>query len=307
MTVLVIGGSGFIGRRVVQALNEDNIQAISYDILNSNSVSDKTKSIQGDILELPAIERLLFENNLDGIIHLVGLPSIEYCQQNPQLSFQLNVLSVQNTLEAMRKTDTKRILFASSAAVYGAFKNEPAREIDTPRPNSIYGCHKHMAEESIRSYCSSYGLEYAILRLFNVYGGDPNGGKEVISTFLRRALKGESIVVRDPNKFRDFVHMNDIIHAFMKTLESGISNSTLNIGTGTKTYLRQIGEIMKEFFPKIHIDYESTPQDGTGLVADITSARNILEFAPLEPSRGIRDHISSFALVGQEIHAQSTV
>lgn len=290
---MVIGGSGFIGSRVLEVLTKNNVDVLSYDILNSYSVDEKVKWIRADILELPAIERLFFEYDVDAIIHLVGLPSIDYCEKNPHFSFQLNVLSVQNTLEAMRKTDIKKIVFASSAAVYGYSRKEPIKEMDPTNPNTIYGYHKLIAEEVIRSYSHSYGLNYIALRLFNVYGGNPSMSKDVVSIFARRALKKEPIVVKGPNKFRDFVHVNDVAEAFVKAITTKVSSTAVNVGTGTMITLREIAEIVKEYFQNLDVKYETVQDDGTGLVADITLARNIFNFSPKDPKQGIREYINS--------------
>jgi UDP-glucose 4-epimerase len=292
---MVIGGSGFIGGRVVEILTENNVHTLSYDILNSYPMDEKTRWIRADILELPAIERLFFEYDVEAIIHLVGVPSIGYCEKNPHFSFQLNVLSVQNALEAMRKTDAKKIVFASSAAVYGYSSENPVRETDLTNPTTIYGHHKFIAEEAIKAYCNSYGLNYAILRLFNVYGGDPHIGKDVISIFIRRALKGESILVEGPRKFRDFVHVNDVAQVFKEVVTSNVSKVTLNVGTGVMMTLQEIAEITRECFDDVNVKYEKAHDDGTGLLADVTLARKIFNFSPEDPKHGIREHIVSYA------------
>lgn len=292
MTTMVIGGSGFIGSRLVDALTKSNFNAISCDVISS--LNDKVKLIRADILELSAIERLFFEYDIETIIHLVGLPSIEYCEKNPQFSFQLNVASVQNTLEAMRKTDAKKIVFASSAAVYGYSSRKPVSESDPTNPSTIYGFHKLIAEEAIRSYSRSYGLNYVVLRLFNVYGGDPQLGKDVISIFVRRALKGEPIVVKGPKKFRDFVHVDDVIHAFTKAVETSASNMEVNVGVGTMITLGEIAETTKEYFPFADIKCEAVNDDGTGLLANITLARSIFNFSPKDPKQRIREYIASY-------------
>jgi len=295
MTVLIIGGSGFIGSRVVNVLANNNVSVLPYDIIRSYRLNEKAKWVQADILELSSIERLLFEYDVEAVIHLVGLPSIGYCERNPHFSFQLNVLSVQNALEAMRKTDIEKIIFASSAAVYGYSSRVPVRESDPKNPNTIYGYHKFIAEEVIRSYSNSYGLDYVILRLFNVYGGDPFLGKDVISIFIRRALKGQPIIVKGSRKFRDFVHVNDAARAFKEAVTRNISNQTINIGTGSMVTLQEIADIIQEYFPHTKVNYETVEDDGTGIVADITAARKFFEFDPKDPRQGIRDYIASYA------------
>lgn len=300
MTTMVIGGSGFIGSETLKVLVKSGIDTISYDLIQSNNVGESSKWIRGDILELASIERIFFEYQVDTILHLVGLPAIDSCEKNPRFSFLLNVMSVQNTLEAMRMADVKRIIFASSATVYGSQQKAPMKETNPVCPNTIYGYHKLIAEETIKSYSQAYGIEHVILRLFNVYGANPHLGKEVISIFIRKALKGESLTVKGPDKFRDFVHVCDVAQAFLKAdLDTRLSNATFNIGSGTKTTLGQVARIVQRHFPKIEIKEEPASDDGTGLRADISLAKKTLRFVPTEPKRGISEHVARY--VGRKL------
>jgi len=291
---MVIGGSGFIGSEVTKTLTKNGIDAISYDLIQS-STTGEGKWIRADILELASIERVLFEYDVDTIIHLVGLPAIEYCEKNPHFSFLLNVTSVQNALEAMRKADVKKIVFASSAAVYSPHSNEPVRETGVVAPSSIYGYHKLIAEEAIRSFNHSYGIDYVILRLFNVYGGNPYSGKDVISIFIRRAIRNEPLVVKGPKKFRDFVHVNDVAKAFLASLREEVCNEVINIGTGEKTTLGDVAQYVKEYFNNAKVIEEQTADDGTGLYADISKAKSVLKFEPISSREGIRSHIAKYS------------
>lgn len=301
MTIMIIGGSGFIGSKVVKILTRgcansigDNI--ICCDIIQPSTI-DEGEWIRANILELASIERILFEYNVETIIHLVGLPEIGYCERNPHFSFLLNVVSVQNTLEAMRKADVKKIIFSSSAAVYGNYLNKPVKEDDTTAPNTIYGYHKLMAEQAIMSYGKSYGMHFVIFRLFNVYGGDPHIGKDVISIFIRNAIRNKPIVVRGPRKFRDFVHVDDVARAFMSAiLKEDICNEIINIGSGDKVTIGDIAQCIKEYFPKVNVVEEKTIDDGTGIYADISKAIALLRFDPLKPGNGIREHIAKYSV-----------
>jgi len=303
MTVLVFGGSGFIGSRVVKCLARNNVETLSYDIIVSNLIEENVKWVRADILELSSIERLFFEYDVDTVIHLVGLPAIGYCEKNPHFSFLLNALSIQNTLEAMRKADIEKLVFASSAAVYGYNSKTPVKETSPTKPSTIYGYHKLIAEQMIKSYHDSYGLNYVILRLFNVYGGDPRVGKDVISIFIRNALKREPIVVKGPKKYRDFVHVNDVVDAFMKAVLEDISNVTINIGTGTMMTLQQLADIVKECFPDVEVKYEIPLDDGTGIIADITLAKKVLDFSPRNPKQGIYEYVVSYSPKKEELEA----
>ncbi len=269
MAVLVIGGSGFIGSVVVQSLSRKGVEAIGYDLIHTNSADFQKNWIRADILDIQSIERIFFEYNIDSIVHLVGLPAIDLCQKNPHFSFLLNVMSVQNTLEAMRMADIPRIVFASSATVYGNHSDKPLKETDKTHPTTIYGWHKLMAENAIQAFGDAYGIKSTILRLFNVYGGDPKLGKEVISIFINRGLRGEPLVVKGPEKYRDFVHIEDVAEAFAKSVTGNNNKSiTMNIGTGTH---------------------------GTGLNANVGVAKEALEFSARSPKTGIPKHIKKYA------------
>jgi UDP-glucose 4-epimerase len=292
--ILVTGSSGFIGRKVIEHLMRNGSKTLSLDVVRSSS-NGKVNFLLADILDLPAIDRILFENDCETIIHLVGLPHIGSCEKDPYLSFQLNVLSVQNVLEAMRKNDTKKIVFASSAAVYGYSSVTPVKESDRSNPSTIYGYHKLIAEEIIRSYCASYGLSYVILRLFNVYGGDPHSGKDVISLFIKSALRGESIVVKGLKKFRDFIHVDDVAEAFGKAATGNVVNEVVNIGTGKTMTLNEVAEITRKAFPSITAKYIKADDDGTGLLADVKLMKRELCVSPRDPREGIWAHMLNYS------------
>src|SRR5215467_11665286 len=241
MAILVVGGSGFIGSVVSRSLSQKGLEPVGYDLIHASSADSQKNWIRADILDMQSIERVFFDYNIDSIVHLVGLPAIDQCQKNPHFSFLLNVMSVQNTLEAMRMADIPKIVFASSATVYGSYSDKPLRETDETHPGTIYGWHKLIAEEAIRSYSEAYGIKSVILRLFNVYGGDPKLGKEVLSIFINRGLQGENLTVKGPEKFRDFVHVEDIADVFAKAVTHADNESLLlNVGSGTRTTLKQL-------------------------------------------------------------------
>ncbi len=141
-----------------------------------------------------------------------------------------------------------------------------------------------------------YGIKSTILRLFNVYGGDPKLGKEVISIFINRGLRGEPLVVKGPEKYRDFVHIEDVAEAFSKSVTGNNNNSiTMNIGTGTRTTLKQLALMVNSRFPNSKIVVEMSADDGTGLNANVGVAKEALEFSARSPKTGIPKHIKKYA------------
>ena len=289
----------------MRALAQKNIEAVGYDLIHTDAAGPQSNWIRSDILEMQSIERVFFDYDIDAIVHLVGLPAIDYCQKNPHFSFLLNVMSVQNTLEAMRLADIKKIVFASSATVYGSNSAKPLTEKAETTPTTVYGWHKLIAEESIRSYIEAYGVKGTILRLFNVYGGDPKLGKEIISIFIKRALQDQPLTVKGAEKFRDFVHIDDVAEAVTRSVSDNRNDGmTLNIGTGTKTTLKQVALIVNSCFPKTKVIVEDAQDDGTGLVANVRAAKEALGFVARSSKVGISDHVKQYASL-QRVESQS--
>jgi len=285
MSILVTGGAGFIGSHIVRTLKQNGRNVIVLDRVNYNY--HDVASIITDVNDLDRLNKIFKSYDFPTVIHLVGLPSIGECEENPQLSFKLNTMSVQNVLEAMRMADVDRIIFASSACVYGYYAKEKVSEKDPPRPDTVYGLHKLFSEELIKMYHAKYGIDFVILRPFNVYGANPKNGKDVISIFIKRMLDGKPLIVKGPNKFRDFIYIDDVAHAFCEACFNNFSNVTVNLGSGIKTSLHQLASIFKSLRSDVEIIEEVTPDDGTGLYADITLAREMFNFTPTALKDGI--------------------
>jgi UDP-glucose 4-epimerase len=291
VSIMVVGGSGFIGSRLVRRLTDARKSVVSYDLVQDSSTKEDLKAVRADILDLYPLDRMFFDHAIEYVIHLVGLPVVAYCERNPHLSYLLNVASVQTTLEAMRKADVKRLVFASTAAVYRPTTGAPASEDGEVEPTGIYGRHKLMAEQAIHAYASSYGLEAVILRLFNVYGGDPSLGNDALSVYMRNAANGEKLVVKGPSKFRDFIHIDDVCSVLMDVATKRMDGNTINIGTGERTTLLQLANFVKQNFQDSVVQIERVEDDGQGLVADIRLAKSLLAFEPRPSSSGILTHV----------------
>lgn len=295
MSTLILGGSGFVGSRVVKEFAKSGSDILSYDVVQSDLSGTNARFIKADLLEPLALERVFFENHVETVVHVVGLPDIAQCEKDPQLSFNLNVLSLQNTLEPMRKADVDFVIFTSSAAVYGYTSPTPVTESDPLSPNTVYGYHKLIGEKMVESYAKSYGLKYAVLRLFNVYGADPSAGKDVLSIFIRRALNHQPMVLKGPKKFRDFVHVDDVVSTISKVAALRPSSATFNIGTGTKVSLDLITDSIKRNFKDAQVTLEPVPDDGSGIYADISRLKSAVDVNFRDSAQGIEKHISGFA------------
>lgn len=294
MSILVLGGSGFIGRKAVEEFANTGTNVVAYDVVQSEVPENNVSFVKADILDPLSLGTVFFENHIDAVVHLIGLPDITQCEKDPQLSFYLNVLSLQNALETMRKFDVDFITFASSAAAYGYTSNDPVSESQTRTPNTIYGCHKLIGEEMIKSYAESYGLKYAILRFFNVYGADPAVGKDVISIFIRRALNHQPIVVKGPKKFRDFIHVDSVAYIVRQIVSLRPSSCVLNVGTGLPVTLETLANIVSENFEGLVVTFERDKDDGTGIVADAHELASMLDIRFSNSTDRIEKHVKRF-------------
>jgi len=276
-TILITGGSGFVGSHMVKKFAEEKNQVLVFDILKPHYPIGKNEEyIKGDIFDQESVQQAV--NRADVIIHLVGLADSGIAQKNPQKSFLLNVVSLQKVLEAARIAGNKKIVFPSSAAIYGITEDLPIKESFPPQPTNIYSWHKVLCERMIQSYQKNYGINYVILRFFNVYG---KGNEGVIGIFIDKAKKGEVIESFGPFQYRDFIYAGDVAEAVYRAVayEKSI-NRIINIGSGKGIQIRDILNMVCEIFP--NAKWEEKPANFTmyDSIADITLARILLDFEP---------------------------
>ena len=272
--VLITGASGFIGQSIVKKFKKMDQEVFIYDL--EKPLITPRKYIKGDIFDFEKLKEAVNEH--DVIIHLVGLPQAGIAQKEPAKSFRLNVMSLQNVLEACRSCGSKKLLFPSSAAVYGITEELPIKEHLFPNPTNIYSWHKYICEEMVRAYHCNFGLEYVILRLFNVYG---KGCKGVINTFLEIAAKGKTIESFGPYQYRDFVYAGDVAEAFYKSaMYEKAKNKTINIGSGKGTQIKEILDLVQEIYPSTKRVYKKREFVMYDSIADITLAKILLDYKP---------------------------
>lgn len=272
--VLITGASGFIGQSIVKRFRAAHHEVCVYDI-EKPSIAPR-KYIKGDIFDFEKLKDALKEHNV--IIHLVGLPDAGTAQKEPTKSFRLNVTSLQNVLEACRPYSNKKLLFPSSAAVYGITEQLPIKEHLPPNPTNIYSWHKYICEKMIRAYHANFGLEYVILRLFNVYG---KGCKGVINVFLKAAARGKTIKSYGPYQYRDFVYAGDIAEAFYKSaMYEKAKNKIINIGSGKGTQIKEILDLVQKIYPTTKWVHQKMEFDMYDSIADITLAKILLDYKP---------------------------
>jgi len=289
--ILVTGGSGFIGSHIVESLAKTpEPKIVVYDVNANEKTAGNVVNIRGDVFDSEKLLAVMRREEVSHVVHMVGLASIPACTKDPDRSFRLNVSSVHSVLEAMRINDAKKLVFPSTAAVYGDVAEPKVDEALRPKPTSIYGCHKLAAELLIRGYAKDYGIDTTILRIFNVYG-DFLTEQGVISTFMRRAMEGKPLIVNGGEQLRDFIHLNSVVEAFTQSLGNAAAyNKIINVGSGLGISINQIAEMVREVFPNTEVVY-GTPQNGEySIYADISKMRNLLGCEAMDP----RLHIPKF-------------
>lgn len=271
--VLITGGSGFIGQHLVKKFIENDQEVYVYDS-QPPSISDKT--IIGDIFDSEKLKDAV--KGCDVIVHFAGLADTGIAQREPGKSFELNIESLQSVLEACRLCGEKKLIFPSSAAVYGIVEDLPIKESFPLKPTNIYSWHKYLCEKLIRAYHDNFGINFVILRLFNVYG---EGNKGVIGLFVEKAQKGEVIESFGPYQYRDFIYAGDVAEALYKAaIYEKANNRVINIGSGEGTQIRDILDLVCEIFSQAKWVEKKADFEMYDSIADITLAKILLDFKP---------------------------
>lgn len=287
--ILITGGFGFIGSHIANTLTDMKDCGVTvFDIrAPNNHENPNIYFVQGDVFDTDELVKILRDREITSLIHMVGLASIPDCRKDPNLSFRLNLSSVHYILEAMRLCDVSRLIFPSTAAVYGVTNGPKVNENAIPKPHSVYGCHKLGAETLIRGYMQNYGLDATILRIFNVYG-DLNSEQGVTSLFIRGAMAGKPLVISGGEQLRDFVFLDDVMNAFVRSLKAAeVSQKTINVGSGVGISVKEIAEMVRQGFPAVEINYQSSNIGEYNVYADNSQLRTLLGFDPIDPRVGI--------------------
>ena len=292
MVYLITGGCGFIGSHVAEALVSGGNRVRIYDNLSSgyekniSSIKNKIELIKADIRDLSAITSAM--SGVDYVFHGAALVSVFDSVKHPLDNHDINITGTLNVLTAARDKGVKRLVFASSAAVYGNNPELPKREEMKPEPESPYGLAKVASEHYLSVFSKLYGLETVGLRFFNAYGPrqDPDSlYSGVISKFVKAVADGNPpAVFGDGKQTRDFVFVDDVVQASILAIHStGVGNGDVfNIGSGFQTSLIDLLEVLKELTGKpFDIEFhEPRAGDLKHSCADITLAGQKLLFSP---------------------------
>ncbi len=292
---LVTGGAGFIGSHLALTLAASGAHVRVFDDFSTgrreNLSGDSERAAAnievtaGDLRDAEAIT--LAARNVDVIFHEGAIASVPRSVAEPETTLDVNVKGTLNVLEAARRAGVRRVVIASSSAIYGDTPTLPLSERMPPRPMSPYAAHKLCDEQLCEVYGRLYGLETVALRYFNVFGPrqDPNSEySAVIPRFVAKLLAGERpIVYGDGEQIRDFIHISDVVRANLLAARlPEAAGGVYNIGGGERISLNRLLAIASDLLGKdADPDYQAPrPGDIRDSVADISRAREALGFSP---------------------------
>lgn len=241
--VLITGGSGFIGTHLVNlSLNyADSVTVVDL----ASSSNPEVNHIQCDIRNLQTMLSRM-PSSIDTIFHLAARTSVLESITDPQTTFRTNVLGTQNVLEIGRMLGASHYLTSSTNAVVGNFEGDTITESAILNPLTPYGSTKAAAEMLAHSYSASYGVASTMLRLTNVYGEGMWKKDSIVPRLMRTALgKGQFAIYGDGDQFRDYVHVSDVVNAFI-TLANKSFTGPVIIGSGESVTVKKLISMVSE-------------------------------------------------------------
>jgi UDP-glucose 4-epimerase len=297
--VLVTGGAGFIGSHVSRALLGLGYGVRIYDNLyfpNRAALAELQAAgaefVEGDVRYRSAVEAAM--EGATHAVHLAAL-SINKSVADPEESVNVNLNGSHNVIMAAIASGIDKLVFASTASVYGEPESLPMRETDPPSPLTPYDISKLAGEHLLRFYAGRDGLRWVALRFFNVYGPGQQTKAyytSVIQTFIQRIMAGEPPVIQGSGEqSMDFVHVSDVASAVVAALESDVTGEAFNIGTGVSTSVKELADIIVEALgSEVSPIFEPREVLASRRAADVSKAKRLLGWEPqVDAVSGLRD------------------
>jgi len=302
MRLLLTGGAGYVGSTCLRWLLRNGHDAIAYDDLSEGNAASvpEGRLIVGDILNTEHLASVLRDHRAEAVLHFAALASVPDSLAAPDRYWRSNVIGTKSVLDAMRQSHVERIVFSSTAAVYGFQAEMPLLETSQKHPETPYGTTKLACEWIIAEYAKAYGLGFTALRYFNASGADIDGlnGEDrrveahlIPLIFLAAVGRHKSISVcgtdyatRDGTCVRDYVHVLDLAHAHqlaVEHLEPGMER-VYNIGSGNGTTVMEVVKACEDVIGRSvpHVLSARRPGDPAVLIASPDRLKNELGWVP---------------------------
>jgi UDP-glucose 4-epimerase len=298
--VLVTGGAGFIGSHLVECLVDGGARVAVLDDFSSGNeenlraVRDRIDLVRGDVRDGEALEQAF--RGVEVIFHLAAIPSVTRSITDPVATSDVNLGGTLRVLESARSAGVRRVVFASSASVYGDAGMIPVCEATPTDPRSPYALQKLASEIYCRQYAELHGLETVALRFFNVFGPRQDPSSEysgVIARFAEACRQGRApVVYGDGKQTRDFVFVGDVVRASVRAAEvGGAAGAVLNVATGRPTTILDLLDAVRECTgTRVEPRFESAREGDIRFSrADVSRAQEVLGFeAEVDLGAGMR-------------------
>lgn len=280
MKVSVFGASGFVGRNMIKALVNENIETVASDI--------KEDSIEGvhvypaNILEYDQVKKIVHDS--DYIIHLAASP-LPLSLKNPTDNARINIIGTLNIMDAARECGVKKVIFSSASSIVGDVLRNPVDETHPCTPKTPYGVAKYAIEHYLRVYKEIFGLDYLVFRFFNIYGPWqlPESGALIPMIYNKLKNTGSFDILGDGTQVRDYVYVGDIADFIIKGIKNEqIKNEILNMGTGSGGTIKEVIETaagILNITPTINYK-PPRPGEISNFVADTTKMKQLFGSAP---------------------------
>jgi len=246
--VLVTGGAGFIGSHICDALIEKNFNVFVIDNLSTGKIENLNKKVSFfkiDITNQSALEDFFKDNQIDYIFHFAAQSNVKKSIKNPVQDAKINIIGTINLINFAKKYNVKKIISASTAAVYGNQSIFPISEDTKLNPVSSYGISKFAME----LYLQNSGINFTILRYSNVYGSRQETSSEsgVVSIFMNKLYNDKTIkIYGDGEQSRDFIFIKDVVEANIKAINKDCDGNIFNISTAKSTSINNLCKIINE-------------------------------------------------------------
>jgi UDP-glucose 4-epimerase len=302
MKFLITGGAGFIGAALSNALVRTGHVVRVIDDLSSGDparLDQAVHFIRGDVADVPKLWSLL--QGIDCVYHLAARVSVPESVLYPRDYNATNVGGTVSLMQAMRDAGVRRVILASSGAVYGEQLVQPLKEDSVPNPSSPYAVSKLAAEYYLHTIGALWGIETVALRIFNAYGPGQQSRVShppVIPAIVRQALSGGSIIVHGNGKqMRDFVYVDDIVAALVSAAGApNVNRLTINVGSGDACSVNDLVGAISRVLGKELIPLHVTADTGgvSRMCAELSRARERLGYEPqVTLEQGLRQYINT--------------
>jgi len=303
MYYIVTGGAGFIGSHITATLVEKGHEVTVIDNLSSGKQKNirnvlstgRVTFAEGSITDLGLLKRLFEE--ADGVFHEAAIISVPWSVEHPVETAAVNVMGTLNVLVAARDCGVKKVVVASSSAVYGDNPELPKREEMPPEPKSPYALSKLTGEYLGPVFSRSYGLDFVALRYFNVYGPgqDPASAyAAVIPKFITRILNNQvPLIFGDGSQTRDFIYVADVVKANLAAMEKSVKGN-FNVASGERTSVNELSKLIPELMNMDVRSMNEPPRKGDIIhsYADISRMKQELFTPEFSLQMGLKETIA---------------